>query len=129
MNNRSDLDPDDMDSDDAARLPEGQDNRSLGPSDSSDTGADMLGPGLIDDDQLGLDRGTNEDSEGGTLQHPGAGAAVGDLFLSSTTDSTGTGERAMAGKEQDVRDGNDIAPDRIVGAEEAGVRGPDEEDE
>jgi hypothetical protein len=43
----------------------GHDTRSLGPSDSSDTGSDMAGPGLIDDDVLHLDRGTNEDTEAG----------------------------------------------------------------
>jgi hypothetical protein len=121
-----------MPGEDTPQLPKGQDVRSLGPSDTSDTGADMIGPGLIDDDQLGLDRGTNEDSEGGHLQAPGAGTATGDLPLGSTSDSTGTGERATAGKEEDIRIANDIAPDRIVGPAEAGLSGLDsdaEEDE
>jgi hypothetical protein len=129
MNNRNRLDPDNMPREDTPRVPKGQDIRSLGPSDSSDTGADMVGPGLVDEERLGLDRGTNEDSEGGHLEASGAGAAAGDLSLGSTSDSTGTGERAMAGKEQDIRIANDIAPDRIVGPGEAGLSGMDEDDE
>ena len=39
----------------------GHDVRSLGPSDSSDSGSDMAGPGLVNDDVLNLDRGTNAD--------------------------------------------------------------------
>src|SRR3954471_11357155 len=89
MNDRSRLDPDDLTIEDTPKVPKGQDVRSLGPGDSSDTGADMIGPGLIDDDQLGLDRGTNGDSEGGHVREAGAGAAIGDRFLRTTTDSTG----------------------------------------
>jgi hypothetical protein len=129
MNDRTRLDPEDMPLEDTPRVPKGRDIRSLGPGDSSDTGADMVGPGLVDDDQLSLDRGTNEDSEGGHLGAPGAGTATGDPSLASTSDSTGTGERAMAGKEQDIRIANDIAPDRIVGPGEAGLGGMDEDDE
>jgi hypothetical protein len=126
MARHSNLDPDNLPGQDAPDAPPGQDVRSLGPSDSSDTGADMAGPGLFDDDVLGLDRGTNEDSEGGHLGTPGKGAGVSDLVLGETSDSGGTGERAAAGKEQDIRMGNDIAPDRIVGPEEAGVTGIEE---
>jgi len=127
MNNRNHLDPDDALDTDTPRIPKGQDIRSVGPSDSSDTGADLIGPGLIDDDQLRLDRGTNEDSEAGHLTEPEAGAAIDDRSLETTTDSTGTGERSMAGKEQDVRIGNDIAPDRVVGPEGAGLAGYDDD--
>jgi hypothetical protein len=127
MNDRSHLDPDDMSLEDTPKVPKGHDVRSLGPGDSSDTGADMIGPGLIDDDQLGFDRGTSEDSEGGHVGDAGSGAAIGDRFLRTTTDSTGTGERATAGKEQDIRIANDIAPDRIVGPEEAGMTGIDDD--
>jgi hypothetical protein len=123
MKRHSSLDPDNLPGQDASNAPAGQDVRSLGPSDSSDTGADMAGPGLIDDDLLGLDRGTNEDSEGGHLVAPGEGAGMSDLVLGETSDSGGTGERAAAGKEEDIRIGNDIAPDRIVSAEEAGLTG------
>lgn len=127
MNDRNRLDPEDPLDPDTPKVPQGQDVRSLGPSDSSDTGADMIGPGLLDDEQLGLDRDTNEDSEGGHLREAAAGAAIGDRSLGTTTDSTGTGERATAGKEQDIRIGNDIAPDRIVGPEEAGLSGADDD--
>jgi hypothetical protein len=98
----------------------GHDVRSLGPSDSSDTGADMIGPGLVDDDALDLDRGTSEDSEGGHLKPHGDGSFA-QLALDDNSDRGGTGERATAGKEEDIRPDNDIAPDRIVGAEEAGL--------
>ncbi len=106
---------------DAPAEPPGHDVRALGPSDSSDTGADMLGPGLIDDDMLGLDRGTNEDSEAGHLNAPDAGADIGDLELESNSDRYGTGEHAAAGKEARIRIAGDIAPDRIVSGEEAGL--------
>jgi hypothetical protein len=52
------LDPDPK----AVPTPEaGHDIKTLGPSDSSACGSDMARPGLIDDDALNLDRGTNED--------------------------------------------------------------------
>jgi hypothetical protein len=101
----------------------GHDLRSLGPSDSSDSGSDLIGPGLIDDEQLGLDRGTNEDAEGGHLAGSDAGASVGDLGADDTSDRYGTGEHLTAGKEPDIRVADDIAPDRIVGADEAGLGG------
>jgi hypothetical protein len=82
-------DPDSLMDQDEPKMPPGHDVRSLGPSDSSDTGADMAGPGLLED----------------------------------TSDRNGTGVHTTAGKEPDVRIGDDIAPDRIVGAEEAGLGG------
>jgi hypothetical protein len=69
-------------------LPKGHDVRSLGPSDSSDTGADVIGTGLA---------------------------------LDSTTDRNGTGERASVEIEPDQE--LDLAADRIVTAEEAGLGG------
>ncbi len=120
MSHQSNLDPDDLPDQDAPKQPKGHDIRSLGPSNSSDTGADMIGPGLIDDDALALDRGTNEDSEGGHLTGEGR-ASVGQLALDDTSDREGTGDRTSAGKEPDIRLGADIAPDRIVGADEAGL--------
>lgn len=120
------LDPDAI----PARVREGRDLRSVGPSDSSDSGSDLAGPGLIDDDLLGLDRGTTEDSEGGHLNAPDAGASLGDLGADENSDRNGTGEHLTAGKEPDVRIAADIAPDRIVGAEEAGLgAGLDEAEE
>ena len=86
----------------------------LGPSDSSDSGSDLQGPGLyeIDADVIGLDRGTNED-----MPHAGgAGRDVGDANLDSDTDAGGTGERAAAGRDVDDEPGSDIAPDRLLGS-------------
>jgi hypothetical protein len=65
----------------------------VGPSDSSDSGSDLLGGDL------------------------------GDLGADDTSDRNGTGEHLTAGKEPDIRIGGDIAPDRIVGPEEAGLGG------
>ena len=90
----------------------------------------MIGPGLVDDDLLALDRGTNEDTEGGHLGGTGSPASVGQLALDDTGDREGTGDRTSAGKEPDIRMGGDIAPDRIVGPEEAGLgHGLDEAEE
>ena len=86
----------------------------LGPSDSSDSGSDLQGPGLyeIDADVIGLDRGTNED-----MPHAGgAGRDVGDANLDSDTDAGGTGERAAAGRDVNDEPGSDIAPDRLLGS-------------
>ncbi|HEY5801167.1 MAG TPA: hypothetical protein VIT92_13160 [Burkholderiaceae bacterium] len=83
-------------------LGKGHDIEALGPSDLSDTGSDVQGGySGIDDDVLGLDRGTNEDSDTRRL------AARGD------TDSTGTGESSTAGRNGDVELGGDIGFDRI----------------
>jgi hypothetical protein len=96
MATHSNLSPDDL-TQQNQRAP-GHDVRSLGPSDSSDTGADVIGPGQV--------------------------------ALDADSDREGTGERATAGKEEDIRADNDIAPDRIVGPEEAGLgRGLDEAEE
>ena len=82
----------------------------LGPSDTSDSGSDIVGgPGVFEGDTLGLDRGTNEDvnrSVSGT-----AGADVGDINLDSDSDSVGTGEHSTAGRDPRIR--RDIGTDRI----------------
>jgi hypothetical protein len=116
----STLDPDNIPARRAPKTQKGHDVRSLGPSDSSDSGSDLAGPGLLDDDVLGLDRGTNEDSEAGRSSDD-AGASVGDLGLDDTSDRSGTGERMAAGKEQHVRPGADIDTDRVVGPGGAGL--------
>lgn len=88
----------------------------LGPSDTSDSGSDLQGPGIYEDDadtRLGLDTGTNADISHG----PGAGRDVGDANLDSDSDAGGTGERASAGRDTDAEAGSDIAPDRLIGAE------------
>lgn len=101
----------------------GHDTRSLGPSDSSDSGSDMAVPGLIDDDAINLDRGTNEDTEAGRDDIADAGASVGDLEMDDNSDRYGTGEHLTAGKEPNVRVNGDIDVDRIVEAKEAGLGG------
>ncbi len=89
MERRKSTDLDDL-LDEAAEVPKGHDIRSLGPSDSSDTGADMVGV------------------EGA---------------LDSTTDRQGTGERMTVGSEFEVNIGADIAADRVVESDEAGLGG------
>lgn len=71
----------------------------LGPSDSSDTGSDIVGNrGLNHDDGLPLDRGTTSDpdEEG---RPANAGADIGDADLDSDSDRFGTGERGAAGRD------------------------------
>jgi hypothetical protein len=65
----------------------GHDIRSLGPSDSSDTGSDMVGVRGID----------------------------------STSDRYGTGERLDVEQDASELAGDDLTPDRIVDADEAGL--------
>jgi hypothetical protein len=101
----------------------GHDTRSLGPSDSSDSGSDMAGPGLIDDDRLNLDRGTNADTEAGRDEVADAGPSVGDVGMDENSDRSGTGERMAAGKESRVPPQGDRDTDRVVGRGEAGLGG------
>jgi hypothetical protein len=101
--------------------PKGHDVKSLGPSDSSDSGSDMAGPGLVDDDALGLDRGTNQDVEAGRHNVADAGASVGDLGMDDNSDRYGTGEHLTAGKEPRTHPNADRDTDRVVGADEAGL--------
>ncbi|HYY62688.1 MAG TPA: hypothetical protein VE756_15000 [Burkholderiales bacterium] len=97
--------------------------KSLGPSDTSDSGSDMAGPGLVGDDALHLDRGTNEDPEGGKVGKIEAGASVGDREMDDTSDASGTGEHLTAGKEPRVRLDKDRDTDRVVRSDEAGLGG------
>jgi hypothetical protein len=101
----------------------GHDIKSLGPSDSSDSGSDMAGPGLVNDDMLELDRGTNTDVESGSYNDVDAGSAVGDREMDDNSDRYGTGEHLTAGKDPKVHVSADIDVDRIVSAEEAGLGG------
>jgi hypothetical protein len=92
----------------------GHGTRALGPSDTSDSGSDLQGPGLYetDADLIGLDIGTNEDA----AHSAGAGRDVGDANLDSDSDAGGTGERASAGRDTEMEAGSDIAPDRLIGS-------------
>lgn len=79
---------------------EGYDERSIGPSDSSDSGSDL------------------------------PARALGDFDADGTTDRHGTGEGLMAGDDAEVNVAEDIGPDRIIGAEDAGLgAGLDEAEE
>ena len=126
----STLDPDNIPAKRRRHTQKGHDVASLGPSDTSDSGSDMKGPGLVDDDALHMDRGTNEDPEGGTLGKIEAGQAVGDRDMDDTSDSRGTGEHLTAGKDPRIRPNEDRDADRVVGADQAGLgRGLDEAEE
>jgi hypothetical protein len=120
----STLDPDNLPAGRRKRkTPEGHDTGALGPSDSSDSGSDMKGPGLTDDDRLNLDRGTNDDTEAGRHNVADAGPSVGDLGMDDSSDRTGTGEHLTAGKEPRVRVNADRDADRVVRDDEAGLGG------
>jgi len=71
-------------------LHRGPGTRALGPSDSSDSGSDLVGNN--------------------------AGRDVGDADLDSDSDRQGTGERSAAGREPEAEDGADIDVDHIEGA-------------
>ena len=77
----------------------GHGTRALGPSDSSDTGSDVVGgPGLNRDDGLPLQQGTTSDPDVDRAPTT-AGPDLGDTDLDSDTDRYGTGERAAAGRD------------------------------
>src|SRR5512141_2545889 len=114
------LTPDNIPAPRPASIPPGHDVKSLGPSDSSDSGSDMAGPGLIDADRMNLDRGTNEDFPGGDDNVADAGPSIGDVNMDETGDRDGTGSRMTADLDPRAGDGSDIGTDRIVGANEAG---------
>jgi hypothetical protein len=88
---------------------QGHDTRALGPSDSSDSGSDTvharqqaLGP-LDQVDQHALEQG--------------------DAELDSDTDRHGTGERASADGDSNLRPDGDVLPDEVDGIDgEVGVR-------
>ncbi|TDN55950.1 hypothetical protein [Azoarcus indigens] len=85
----------------------------LGPSDSSDSGSDIVGgPGLAGEasgQDLGLDSGPTGDP--GSDDARNAGADVGDAGLDSDTDAAGTGERAAAGRDAPAETEIDLALD------------------
>ena len=85
------------------QLGKGHGTDALGPSDISDSGSDVQG-GLraIEEDALGLDRGTMEDADTHIID-----------ASSDTDDSTGTGESMTAGRNADIDIGADINVDRI----------------
>ena len=60
-----------------------------------------------------FDTGTTSDLE----RSGGAGHDVGDANLDSDSDEAGTGELSTAGRDDDVGEARDVAPDRIIGSE------------
>ncbi len=119
----STLDPDNIPPQRGRKTLKGHDVGSLGPSDTSDSGQDMAGPGGVDEDALHLDRGTNEDIEAGSMKDIAAGKDIGDREMDDTSDAEGTGEHLTGGPEPDVRANADRGFDRVVGADEAGLGG------
>ena len=117
MTGTSTLDPDNFPERPDRSLGKGHGIDSLGPSDISDTGSDVVGgPGFagnLDPEQmLDFDEGTTSDLE---MSHAGdtAGPDVGDANFSGDSDVGGTGERAAAGRDTVVKDGADIDTDHI----------------
>lgn len=91
----------------------GHGTQALGPSDSSDSGSDLLGaPGLAHQIDFGLMTGTTSDPEESTAGNT-AGPDIGDANLDSDSDAEGTGERAAASRDTVAPDGADIDVDHI----------------
>jgi hypothetical protein len=87
------------DTDTPPAVTKGHGTRSLGPSDSSDSGSDIRGgPGLNREEGLFPHAGNTSDDD---VDGPGAtaGADIGDADLDSDSDRNGTGERAAAGRD------------------------------
>lgn len=115
MAGTSTLDPDNFPDTPDRVTRRGHGTGALGPSDTSDSGSDISGgPGLGFDQEetLDLGSGTTSDLETGTAGGT-AGPDVGDANLDSDSDSSGTGERAAAGRDAVGPDGADIDVDHI----------------
>jgi hypothetical protein len=96
----------------APKVKQGHGTRALGPSDSSDSGSDVVGgPGLAQAEPLDLDHGTTSDPNRGGQT---AGPDIGDSNLDSDSDAGGTGENIAAGRDpQEAIMQRDQLPDRI----------------
>ncbi len=113
----STLDPDNFNLPDR-QLGRGHGTGALGPSDTSDSGSDLQGAsGTAGDEKLRLGGGTTSDIDE-SAAHGSAGPDVGDADLDSDTDSTGTGERATAGRDTVAEDGQDIDTDQTFRVEQ-----------
>lgn len=110
----SPLDPSNLSGRPDRSLGRGHGTRALGPSDSSDSGSDLVGaPGLARQvDGFGLDRGNTNESEESFAGNT-AGPDVGDANLDSDSDRTGTGETAAASRDVATEAGSDIDVDHI----------------
>jgi hypothetical protein len=100
----STLDPDNLSNREPPR-PKGHDIRSLGPSDSSDSGSDIASAPAADDD------------------FPLADEELGAFGRDDDSDRYGTGERLTANREPGMRVNGDIEFDRVVDEGEAGLGG------
>jgi hypothetical protein len=77
----------------------GHGTKALGPSDSSDSGSDIVGgPGLNRDGGLPLDHGNTSDPDVDAAPTT-AGPDIGDADLDSDSDRNGTGERGAVGRD------------------------------
>jgi hypothetical protein len=77
----------------------GKGTEALGPSDSTDTGSDVVGgPGLDTQEGLPFQQGTTSDPDVDRMPTT-AGPDMGDANLDSDTDRFGTGERGAAGRD------------------------------
>ncbi|CAJ3132332.1 chemotaxis protein [Burkholderia pseudomallei] len=94
----STLNPDDEPREPDERSPSSGDSRTLGPSDSSDSGSDVAGAR-----RRPFDVDTELDNHA---------LETGDAELDSDTDRSGTGERASADGDSTFDDSADIEPDR-----------------
>ncbi|PPF02890.1 chemotaxis protein [Burkholderia pseudomallei] len=94
----STLNPDDEPREPGERSPSSGDSRTLGSSDSSDSGSDVAGAR-----RRPFDVDTELDNHA---------LETGDAELDSDTDRSGTGERASADGDSTFDDSADIEPDR-----------------
>ena len=111
----STLTPDNFPAGPDRNVMKGHGTAALGPSDSSDSGSDVVGgPGLASQvDGFGLDHpGTTSDPEASFADNT-AGPDVGEANLDSDSDRNGTGERAAASRDTVIEDGADIGVDHI----------------
>ena len=92
----------------------GHGTRALGPSDTSDSGSDLVGaPGLSGQvDGFGIERQPGADLEESFAGNT-AGPDVGDANLDSDSDSAGTGEAATVPRDMLGADGADIDTDHV----------------
>lgn len=97
----STLDPENLSNREPIR-PKGHDVKSLGPSDSSDSGSDMATSASEEGDLPDAERGENLDDD---------------------SDRAGTGENLSTNREPALRVNGDIEFDRVVGSDDAGLGG------
>jgi hypothetical protein len=95
----------------------GRDTAALGPSDTSDSGSDLVGieDFDVDDPSAPVDSALGEDAE--------RQWTTADSMSGSSSDAAGTGEGRSAAGDAGGREAADISPDRIIGG-----NGEDDED-